>query len=68
MLGKKPNQIKPEDLEGDELFDTAKDMSRELKDWLVKYDLCFGHKETIQAIKKLQSKLERELEYEEARL
>jgi len=68
MLGKKPNQINPEDLVGDELFFTARDMSRELKDWLVKYELCFGHKEILQTIKKLQNKLEHDLDYEEARL
>ena len=68
MLEPKPNQINPEDLCGDELFYTARDMSRELKEWLVKYELCFGHKEILRTIKKLQSKLERELDYEEARL
>ena len=65
MLEPKPNQINPEDLCGDELFYTAQTMSKELKDWVEKYELCFGQHDIIQTIKRLQSKLERQLAIEE---
>ncbi len=61
----KPNPINPEDLYGDELFYIARDMSNELKDWLDKYEPCFGQHEILQTIKRLQGKLESQLSIEE---